>query len=165
MTVIKVVFNENQALDLVSAYRNKKSARIQLILDNFNESGVPIKFTTKQIESLNKGNYNILFSKSQVQAIGKTKSGGALPLLALLPLALKGLAALGAAGAVAGGASQIANAVNNKKFQDKSLKEQERHNKTLEGEGMYLKPHRGEGIYLKPYQGEGFQLSPHFKKN
>jgi hypothetical protein len=165
MTIIKVDFTENQSLDLVNAYKNNKSVRIQLNLNNFNEKGVPLNLTTKQIESINKGNYNILFSKSQVKAIGKNKSGGALPLLALLPLALKGLAALGAAGAAAGGAAQIANAVHNKKFQEKTINEQQRHNKALEGQGMYLKPYPGDGMYLKPYKGEGFQLNKKLKKN
>jgi hypothetical protein len=162
MTIIELDFTESQSLDLASAYINNKSVRIQLNQNNFNGTGVPIKLTTKQIESLNNGNYNILFSKSQVQAFGRNKSGGALPLIAaFLPLALKALGALGAAGAAAGGAAHITNAVHNKKFQDKTLVEQQRHNQVLEGRGIYP----GNGMYLKPYRGEGFQLNNKIKKN
>ena len=82
------------------------------------------------------------------------KTGGALPAL-LIPL----FAALGAAGSVAGGAAEIAKAVNDAKAAKQALEESERH-KTMEaiaiGKGLYLKPYRkGLGLYLKPHPKNG----------
>lgn len=81
-----------------------------------------------------------------------TRSGGFLPLIPLF-------AGLSALGALAGGASGIAKAVNASKAAQKELGEAQRHNKTMEaialgkkGSGLYLRPYRkGLGLYLKPY--------------
>jgi len=83
------------------------------------------------------------------------KIGGALPAL-LIPI----MAALGAAGSVAGGAAGIAKDVNDAKAATRALEESDRHNKTMEaiaiGKGLYLKPYRkGLGLYLKPYPKNG----------
>ena len=85
------------------------------------------------------------------------KTGGALP---ALPIPI--MAALEAAGSVAGGAAGIAKAkaVNDAKAAKRALEESERHNKTMEaitiGKGLYLKPYRkGLGLYLKPYPNNG----------
>lgn len=79
------------------------------------------------------------------------KQGGILPLL--VPL----FAGLSAAGALAGGASGIAKAVNDAKAARKQLDETERHNKTMEaialgkrGSALYMYK-RGKALYLKPY--------------
>jgi hypothetical protein len=64
-------------------------------------------------------------------------------------------AAAAAAGSLAGGASTIANAVNQKKNADKVLIETKRHNKAMEsknGKGLYLKPYKGKGLYMRPYK-------------
>ena len=84
-----------------------------------------------------------LISKEQI-----TKGGFVftLPMLA---------AAAAAAGSLAGGASSIANSVNQKKAADKMLAERKRHNKALEqkkGSGLYLKPYKGKGMYLAPFK-------------
>lgn len=86
------------------------------------------------------------------RVIALPKSGGFLPLIPLF-------AGLSALGALAGGASGIAKAVNASKDAQKELEETKRHNKSLEaiaigkkGSGLYLKPYRkGLGLYLKPY--------------
>lgn len=78
------------------------------------------------------------------------KTGGFLPLIPLF-------AGLSALGALAGGASGIAQAVNKAKSAQRDLEEAQRHNKTMEaialgkkGEGLYLKPYRrGMGLFLK----------------
>ena len=65
------------------------------------------------------------------------------------------LAAVGAAGSLAGGAAVIATAVNKKKAADRMLAETKRHNLVLEkkqGAGLFLKPTKGKGLYLKPYK-------------
>lgn len=75
------------------------------------------------------------------------KSGGFLPLL---------FAGLSALGALAGGGSAIATAVNKAKMAQKNLEEAKRHNKKMEsitvGKGMYLEPYKkGLGLYLNPW--------------
>jgi len=72
------------------------------------------------------------------------------------------MAALGAAGSVAGGAAGIAKAVNDAKAGKRALKESERH-KTMEaiaiGKVLYLKAYRKElGLYLKPYPKKRVKL-------
>ena len=65
------------------------------------------------------------------------------------------LAAVGAAGSLAGGAAGVATAVNKKKAADRMLEEQKRHNLALEkksGTGIFLKPATGKGLRLKPYK-------------
>lgn len=80
------------------------------------------------------------------------KTGGVLPLIPIF-------AGLSALGALAGGASGIANAVNKAKAAQQTLKESERHNKTMEAIAM------GKGLYLKPYKkGLGLYLTPPHKK-
>lgn len=80
------------------------------------------------------------------------KTGGILPLIPIF-------AGLSALGALAGGASGIATAVNKAKAAQEALKENQRHNKTMESIAM------GKGLYLKPYnRGLGLYLTPHKKK-
>lgn len=84
------------------------------------------------------------------------KQGGFLPFL--IPL----FAGLSAAGALAGGASGIAKAVNDAKAAKKQLEENARHNQTMEsialgkkGSGLYLKrTKRGSALYLRPYRSK-----------
>lgn len=68
--------------------------------------------------------------------------GGFLPILPLL-------AALGAAGSLAGGASQIASAVNRKRTAERQLGEMKRHNQHMEaiaqGKGLRIKKRKGKG--------------------
>ncbi|KAK5645901.1 hypothetical protein RI129_004365 [Pyrocoelia pectoralis] len=86
------------------------------------------------------------------------KEGGFLPFL--IPL----FAGLSAVGALAGGASGIAKAVNDTKNAQKLQEETSRHNRTMEaiaignnkkdGGGLHLKPYKASGggaLYLKPY--------------
>lgn len=85
--------------------------------------------------------------------------GGFLPFLPLL-------AALGAA---AGGAAQIASAVNKKRNEDKSLSELIRHNRQMEATGKGLNKRkkkqkkmrgRGKGLHLTKNYGKGLYLFP-----
>lgn len=77
------------------------------------------------------------------------KVGGVLPFL--IPL----FAGLSALGALSGGVSGIAKAINTASQAKKNFEESHRHNKTMEaiamGKGLYLKPYRtGLGLYLNP---------------
>lgn len=76
------------------------------------------------------------------------KTGGVLPFLPIF-------AGLSALGALSGGATGIAKAINSAKNANKQLEENKRHNQTMEaiamGKGLFLKPFRkGLGLYLKP---------------
>lgn len=80
------------------------------------------------------------------------KIGGVIPFL--IPL----FAGLSAAGALAGGVSGIAKAVNEAEQAKKQLTESKRHNETMESIAM------GRGLYLKPFKsGLGLYLSPQSK--
>lgn len=76
------------------------------------------------------------------------KIGGVIPLIPIF-------AGLSALGALAGGVSGIAKAVNDVKSANKQLQESKRHNKKMEsiavGKGLYLAPYQdGSGVYLTP---------------
>lgn len=76
------------------------------------------------------------------------KTGGILPLIPIF-------AGLSALGALAGGASSIATAVNKAKAAQQKLTEDERHNKQMEsialGKGLHVKRYKkGYGLFLQP---------------
>lgn len=71
------------------------------------------------------------------------KIGGFLPLIPLI------LAGLSAAGAIAGGASGIAKAVDSAKTNRKALEEAARHNKVMETAIMTNR--KGSGLHLEPW--------------
>jgi hypothetical protein len=118
-----------------------------------NKTGISLKLTFKQLQ----GNDKLALTKTQASHIARNKDngkgvelrlsksqlqhsrkiGGFLPLL---------LAALSAAGALAGGASAIAKTVHDRQ-------EQERHNREIEaalkGSGFLQCPNcKGSGLYL-----------------
>lgn len=77
------------------------------------------------------------------------KVGGAVPFL--IPL----FAGLSALGALTGGATGVAKAVNDISIAKKDLEEKQRHNLKMEsialGHGLHLKPYKnGFGLYLQP---------------
>ena len=84
-----------------------------------------------------------------------SKNCGFLPLLALPPAIVGGLAA---AGGVSGGDASIVKAVHDKQAHSATLAEQERHNREVElqlkGSGLYLKHGgccpkcKGSGLFL-----------------
>lgn len=81
------------------------------------------------------------------------KTGGILPLIPIF-------AGLSALGAIAGGASGIAKAVNDYKDSKKKFMESERHNKVMEAIAI------GKGLYIKPYSHKkGSGLCIHSSKN
>lgn len=68
------------------------------------------------------------------------KRGGFLPFL---------LPALGALGALTGGAASVYKAVNDSKATRKQLEETQRHNRAMEGRGLYLTPYKKHGGRIK----------------
>ena len=92
--------------------------------------------------------------KTQLVVENKEKKGG---FVFSLPALAAGAAALGS---LAGGASTIANSVNQKKAADKYLAEKKRHNLAMEakkGNGLYLKPAQARYLY-QPKSGKGLYL-------
>ena len=87
-------------------------------------NGKKINISKSTIEKFK--NYKIREDLDFNEIDKQAKEGGFLP---LLPLIFGGLAA---AGAVAGGASGIASAVNKKKAEDAAAKERQRHNLEME---------------------------------
>lgn len=85
----------------------------------------------------------------QPRIIPIPKTGGFLPLIPLF-------AGLSALGALAGGASSIASAVNKAKAAQEELREKQRHNEKMEsiamGKGLIIKPYKkGLGLFVNPY--------------
>lgn len=132
-----VNFNLNEKdIDL-----NNKSIRIWINDNTFkNDPGsIPIKLTKTNIKNINEHKRFITVNPNQIE-----KTGGAIPLLALIP------AVAAMFGGLAGGASSIATAVNAKNKMDKEIVELKRHNKEMEakkGGGFVLK--KGGGYVLK----------------
>jgi len=75
----------------------------------------------------------------------RTKKGGLLPLIPIF-------AGLSAAGAIAGGASHVAKAINENKNNKNTLDELMRHNKKMEAIALGKEYKTGNGFYLSPYK-------------
>ena len=95
--------------------------------------GIYIKFLLQRhrlIESTKaKNGLNLFLSSSQLKYL--KKSGGLLPLLALLPLIFAGL---GAAGGVAGGVASAVSSAKNASAAAAQIAEMERHNREIESQ-------------------------------
>lgn len=161
--IVNISLTKQQYTDIGNAVINNTGVTLELNNNQFNaEDAYPINLTQTQLKRLQKGNHRVKLSHIQCKKFindltKNVKTGGALPLLALIPIISKAAAILGGLGGAAAGASQIASAVNNKKHQDKLLAETQRHNRAVEekkttGEGIFLKPYQGSGLFLKPYQ-------------
>lgn len=119
-----------------------KKARLALKHSNPTDLLSAANIALKSVKTIGK------YKKPRVIAIPKT--GGFLPLIPIF-------AGLSALGALAGGASGIAKAVNDAKAAKEKLKEEKRHNMAMEqkpiGNGLYLKPYKkGFGLFLKKQQ-------------
>jgi len=162
---------EGQKVTLANAARNGTGATIRLTyrqLHGEDNLGLTKGQANRVAKNLDQGRgMELRFTKTQMKHM--TKNGGFLPLLALIPLIAKGLAAVGVA---AGGAAGVATAVNAKQAADAALveaqraarvkeAETQRHNRALEaelhGKGLYLGRQttggccprcKGSGLYL-----------------
>ena len=168
-TEFGVKLTNTQAKKLADAIKNKTKTSIRLGSNEL-EGEHKIPLTQMQINKIkkhkNKG-VGVTLHMSQKQLNHMNKTGGVLPLLALLPAIFGGLAA---AAGIAGGASGISKAVNDKKANNKMLEEQQRHNAQVEkelsssGKGLYLNPAKGDGIKKNLRKrcvcGKGYFLNP-----
>jgi hypothetical protein len=143
-----------------------------------NNTGITLKLNYSQLN----GDFKIPLTNRQITRIGKKKnvkkgivlklsvnqlkqmrkSGGLLPLLALLPAIFGGI---GAAGGIAGGVSAAVKASNERKAAERALEEQQRHNRIIEeatrkatGSGVFLKSGEGSGVFLNTGEGSGVFL-------
>jgi hypothetical protein len=148
------------------AYAVINNTGITLKLNNSQLNGdFKIPLTNRQITRINKKQNlkkGIVLKLSVNQLKQMRKSGGFLPLLALLPAIFGGL---GAAGGIAGGVSAAVKASNERKAAEQALQEQQRHNRIIEeatrkaaGSGVFLKSGEGSGVFLNTGEGSGVFL-------
>ena len=125
--------SENQLEKIINAAKADKGTTVKLTQVNTTAAEGPHKFllTPTQIEKIKNNNGSLNLKLSAVQLREMEKSGGFLPLLALLPLIFGGI---GAASGIAGGVASAVSSVKNVKTAAAALEEQIRHNKQVEEE-------------------------------
>src|SRR5271163_4728326 len=126
-----LTLTKTQANKIVNAPKKNDSVTIRLA-NNSLQGNHKLSLTETQVTRINKANkfnkgMDLKVSATQLQHLEKT--GGLLPLLALLPLIFGGL---GAAGGVAGGVASAVSAANNAKAVAAAQAETERHNREVE---------------------------------
>ena len=133
---------DNQLEKIIRASQNKQGVVVRITKDNLNGNLHKIPLTKTQINRITKAKngLNLFLSSSQLKYL--EKSGGLLPLLALLPLIFAGL---GAAGGVAGGVASAVSSAKNASAAAAQIAEMERHNREIESQ---LKSGTGVGNIL-----------------
>ena len=152
-----LTLTERQANNIISAAKKHTAVTIRLSYNNL-QGKHTLPLTQTQIAQINKARkvnkgMNLKLSTTQLEHL--EKSGGLLPLLALLPLIFGGL---GAAGGVAGGVASAVSAANNAKAAAAAQAETERHNREVEtqlkaGDGIvsdFIGKAPVIGSFLKP---------------
>ena len=126
-----LTLTERQANKIISAAKKHAAVTIRLAYNNLQgKHTLPLTQTQiTQITKARKVNKGMDLKLSATQLEHLEKSGGLLPLLALLPLIFGGL---GAAGGVAGGVASAVSAANNAKAAAAAQAETERHNREVE---------------------------------
>ena len=128
LTVTKI-----QVKKIIDATKNHERVTIRLKKDRL-DGKYELPLTQLQIMQINKAkkvNKGIDLKLSAAQLEHLEKTGGLIPLLALLPLIFGGL---GAAGGVAGGVASAVSAANNAKAAAAAQAETERHNREVEAQ-------------------------------
>ena len=124
---------KNQVDKIKNASENHTSVVIRLTKDSL-QGNHKLALTQTQILNINKAkklDKGIDLKLSPLQLKHLEKTGGMLPLLALLPLIFGGI---GAAGGVAGGVASAVSAANNAKAAAAAQAETERHNREVEAQ-------------------------------
>ena len=124
---------KTQANKIISGAKKHNSITIRLTKDSLQGSH-KLPLTQRQIMQINKAKkvnkgMDLKLSAAQLEHLEKT--GGLIPLLALLPLIF---GRLGAAGGVAGGVASAVSAANNAKAAAAAQAETERHNREVEAQ-------------------------------
>ena len=122
---------DNQLEKIIRASQNKQGVVVRITKDNLNGNMHKIPLTKTQINRITKAKngFNLFLSSSQLKYF--KKSGGLLPLLALLPLIFAGL---GAAGEVAGGVASAVSSAKNASAVAAQIAEMKRHNRKIESQ-------------------------------
>ena len=122
--------SENQLEKIINASKAGKGTTVKLAST---DGEGPHKFllTPAQIERIQNNTGTLTLKLSAAQLREMEKSGGFLPLLALLPLVFGGL---GAASGIAGGVASVVSSAKNARTAAAALEEQIRHNKEVEKE-------------------------------
>ena len=126
--------SENQLEKIINAAKAGKGTTVKLANTATAEGLHKFLLTPTQIEKIknsNESNGTLTLKLSAVQLREMEKSGGFLPLLALLPLIFGGI---GAASGIAGGVASAVSSAKNVRTAAAALEEQIRHNKQVEEE-------------------------------
>ena len=136
MTVSKYIVHGLNLTDvqlekIIKASQNNESVVVRISKDNLNGTMHKIPLTQTQVKRITraKNGFNLSLSSAQLKYL--KKSGGILPLLALLPLVFAGL---GAAGGVAGGVASAVSSAKNASAAAAQIAEMERHNREIESQ-------------------------------
>ena len=122
---------DNQLEKIIRASQNKQGLVVRITKNNLNGNIHKIPPTKTQINRITKAKNGFNLSQSSSQLKYLKKSGGLLPLLALLPLIFAGL---GAAGGLAGGVASTVSSAKNASAAAAQIAEMERHNREIESQ-------------------------------
>ena len=132
-----------QLKKILTAGEKKTTVTIRILKKNLHGDH-KLLLTKTQIKRINKATsgLDLKLSITQVKKIhkrfvylqdeNKIKTGGFLPLLAILPILLGGLKAAAAAAAIAGGTAGVVHAIKSANAQNAAQVESERHNRIIE---------------------------------
>ena len=119
-----------QIKKIALAAKNHREVKIRLSKNNLRgDNKLPL--TSRQINKISKSKTGIDLELSASQLQHLEKSGGFLPLLALLPAIFGGL---GAAGGLAGGIASAVSSAKNARAAAEAQAETERHNRAVEAQ-------------------------------
>ena len=122
--------SKGQIEKIALAAKKHREVKIRLSKNNF-QGNHKLPLTQKQITKIKKSKTGIDLELSASQLLHLEKSGGFLPLLALLPMIFGGI---GAAGAAAGGIAASVTAAKNAQAAVAAQAETERHNREVEAQ-------------------------------
>ena len=134
---------DGQLEKIIRASQNDESVVVRISKDNLNGNMHKIPLTKTQVKRITraKNGFNLSLSSAQLKYL--KKSGGILPLLALLPLIFGGL---GAAGGVAGGIASAVSSAKNASAAAAQIAEMERHNREIESQLKSGNASNGAGV-------------------
>ena len=126
--VVNLSIGQIEKIDL--AIKKHREVKIRLLKNNL-QGDHKLPLIKRQINKIKKSKTGINLELPATQIQHGEKSGGFLPLLALLPVILGGL---GAAGALTGGIASAVSASKNSKAAAAAQAEMERHNREVEAQ-------------------------------
>ena len=122
---------DGQLEKIIRASQNQESVVVRISKDNLNGNVHKIPLAKTQVKRITRAKNGFDLSLSSAQLKYLKKSGGLLPLLALLPLIFAGL---GAASGVAGGVASAVSSAKNASAAAAQIAEMERHNREIESQ-------------------------------